>query len=261
MIPLQVDACEDGARDAMPGTADGARKNGKWLGGEEVACKHCGKSCILHTHLDGDGTLLGSVEASELAGEPSEEITQGVVAEYHGESPKEEHQATSHQVVMNGRNHAAHDEGKARYAYARHQTLDGREAFLLTIDIIERTTDGNWDDSDDEDVDEHAHSIHMDNLACCNLHQQWGHHRGKDSGSASHSHRESHVAMAEIAHDIARHTARTATYEQDAECQGRVEMPYVNQGICHARHDDELGASTDEDIERSLGENLEVIGG
>ena len=67
--------------------------------------------------------------------------------------------------------------------------------------------------------------------------------------------------MTEITHDIARYTARAASYEQYAECQGRVKMPYVNQGICHARHDDELGASSDEDIQWTLCQNLEIVGG
>ena len=73
----------------MPSTADGARKNGKWLGGEEVASKHCGETSILHTHLDGDGTLLGGIESGTFAGKTTEKIAQRVVAENHGESPKE----------------------------------------------------------------------------------------------------------------------------------------------------------------------------
>ena len=51
----------------MPSTTDGTRKDGKWLGGEEVASKHCGETSILHTHLDGDGTLLGGIEACEFS--------------------------------------------------------------------------------------------------------------------------------------------------------------------------------------------------
>ena len=38
-------------------------------------------------------------------------------------------------------------------------------------------------------------------------------------------------------------------------------MPHMNQGISHPRHDDELGAGTDEDIQRALSQNLEVVGG
>ena len=75
----------------MPSTTDGARKHGERLCGKEVASEHSGKTGVLHTHLDGDGTFLGGIEACEFARKPSEAISQGVVAEYHGESPKEKH--------------------------------------------------------------------------------------------------------------------------------------------------------------------------
>ena len=68
MIPLQVDACEDRTRDAMPGAADGARQYGKRLGGEEVAREHRGKTGILHSYLNTDGTLLGGIESGKFAG-------------------------------------------------------------------------------------------------------------------------------------------------------------------------------------------------
>ena len=171
----------------MPSTADGARKNGKWLGGEEVAGKHCGETCILHTHLDGDGTLLVGIESCELSGEPSEEVTQGVVAEYHGESPKEKHQATSYQIVVNRRNHTAYDNGQTGYADAWHQTLDGREVAFLAIYVIEGAADGYRNDRDDEYVDEHAHCIYMDDLASRNLHQQRSHYWSQNGRGAGHS--------------------------------------------------------------------------
>ena len=109
------------------------------------------------------------------------------MAEYHGESPKEKHQATSHQVIMNSGDNTSYDEGKARYAHTRHQTLDSREAFLLAIDVVESATDGNWDDSDDEYVDEHAHCIYMDDLASRNLHQQRSHYWSQNGRGAGHS--------------------------------------------------------------------------
>ena len=67
--------------------------------------------------------------------------------------------------------------------------------------------------------------------------------------------------MTQITHDVARYAAGTATHQQDAECQCRVKMPHMHQGISHARHDDELGAGTDEYIQRALSQNLEVVGG
>ena len=89
-IPFQIDSGKDGARNAVPGTADGARQYGERLGGEEVARENRGKTGILHSHLNTDGTLLGSIEARQLSGKPTQKVTQRIVAENHGESPEEE---------------------------------------------------------------------------------------------------------------------------------------------------------------------------
>ena len=88
-IPFQIDSGKDGARNTVPGTTDGARQYGERLGGEEVAGKHRGKTGILHSYLNTDGTLLGCIESRTFAGKPTEKITQRVVAENHGESPEE----------------------------------------------------------------------------------------------------------------------------------------------------------------------------
>ena len=89
-IPFQIDSCKDGARNAVPGAADGARQYGEGLGSEEVAGKNRGKPGVLHADLNTDGTLLGGIESGTFAGKPTEKITQRVVAENHGESPEEE---------------------------------------------------------------------------------------------------------------------------------------------------------------------------
>ena len=88
-IPFQIDSGKDGARNTMPGTTDGARQYGERLGSKEIARKYRGKTGILHSHLNTDGTLLGSIEARQFSGKPTQKITQGVVAENHGKSPEE----------------------------------------------------------------------------------------------------------------------------------------------------------------------------
>ena len=88
-IPFQIDSGKDGARNTVPGTTDGARQYGEGLSGEEVAGKYRGKTGILHSHLNADGTLLGSIEARQFSGKPTQKITQSVVAENHGKSPEE----------------------------------------------------------------------------------------------------------------------------------------------------------------------------
>ena len=58
-VEAQEETCEDGSADTMPGAGDGARQYGEWLGGKEIASKYGGQTCVLHTHLDGDGAFLG----------------------------------------------------------------------------------------------------------------------------------------------------------------------------------------------------------
>ena len=88
-IPFQIDSCKDGAGNAVPGAADGARQYSEGLGCEEVAGKYRGKTGVLHSYLNTDGTLLGGIESGKFSGEPTETVTQRVVAENHGESPEE----------------------------------------------------------------------------------------------------------------------------------------------------------------------------
>ena len=89
-IPFQIDSGKDGAGNAVPGAADGARQYGEGLGCEEIARKYRSKTGVLHSYLNTDGTLLGSIESRTFAGKPTEKIAQRIVAENHGESPEEE---------------------------------------------------------------------------------------------------------------------------------------------------------------------------
>ena len=90
VIPFQIDSGKDGARNTVPGAADGARQYGERLGSKEIASKNRGKAGILHSHLNADGTLLGGIESGTFAGKPTQKVTQRIVAENHGESPEEE---------------------------------------------------------------------------------------------------------------------------------------------------------------------------
>ena len=55
---------------------------------------------------------------------------------------------------MNRRNHTAYDDCQTRNADARHQTLDGREAVFLAVNIVEGAADSYRNNRYDEDVDE-----------------------------------------------------------------------------------------------------------
>ena len=90
MVPFQIDSGKDGAGNTVPGATNGTRKDGKWLGGKEVPGQDGGKTGVLHSYLNTDGTLLGGIESGTFAGKPTEKIAQRIVAENHGESPEEE---------------------------------------------------------------------------------------------------------------------------------------------------------------------------
>ena len=75
VIPFQIDSCKDGARNTVPGAADGARQYGERLGSEEVAGKNRGKTGVLHAYLNTDGALLGSIESGTFAGKPTQKVT------------------------------------------------------------------------------------------------------------------------------------------------------------------------------------------
>jgi hypothetical protein len=90
LLESQEQSGEDGAADAMPGTADGARQYGKGLGGKEITGENGCQSGVLHTHLNADGAFLGFVELSESACQIAEDVPQGVMTEHHRKGPKEE---------------------------------------------------------------------------------------------------------------------------------------------------------------------------
>lgn len=178
-FPTQEEGGEDGATDAVPGAGDGAGEHGEGLCGEEGAGEDGGKTGILHADFDGDGTLLGGIEPGEDTDSVAQQVAEGVVAEDDGEGPQEERETTGYEIIVNRRDDSAHDAGQADDAQSGHQGLNGREALALGEGIVEETADANGDNRHDEDVQEHADGIYLDDLAGQILHQQRRHHRSK----------------------------------------------------------------------------------
>ena len=108
-VVVHEDAGEDSAGDAVPCAADGARKDGEGLRGEEGGGEDGGKSGVLHAHLDGDGAALRGGEAGEGAGGPAQGVAQRVMAEDDGEGPEEECHASGDKVVVDGGDDTAYD--------------------------------------------------------------------------------------------------------------------------------------------------------
>ena len=57
-IPFQLDSGQDGARNTVPGPADGARQYGERLRGKEVTRENRGQTGILHSHNNTEDTHL-----------------------------------------------------------------------------------------------------------------------------------------------------------------------------------------------------------
>ena len=183
-VPCDIDAGENGARDAVPHTGDGAGQHREGLGGEEVGGEVGGETGVLHAHLDADGALLRHVEVAEAAGGPPQEVAQRVVAEHHGESPDEEHESPCYQIVVDGADYAADDQGEADDTDARHQRLHGGEERTVAAFIVDGGADSHRNDGHDEDVGEHAHRVDGDDLSGGELHQERSHYRGENCGGA-----------------------------------------------------------------------------
>lgn len=112
-FPTQEEGGENSAADAVPSAGDGAGEHGEGLGGKEGAGEDGGKTGILHTHFDANGTLLGGSELGEDADSVAQQIAESVVAEDYGEGPEEKGEAAGYQIIMDRRDDATDDAGQA----------------------------------------------------------------------------------------------------------------------------------------------------
>ena len=261
LLPFKEQTSKDGAGYAVPSATDGTRQHGERLSSKEVGGKNRCQACVLHAYLNGDGALLCRCKARQSACCPSQEIAQRVVTQHHSKGPKEESQSACHKIIVHGRAHATHNHRQTDNAHARHEALDRRERGATAEEIVERTAYRHRQNGDNEDVKEHAHGIDVYDLSRRKLHEQRRHKGREKSGSTGHAHRESHIAMTQIAHDVARHAAGTTAHKQYAEGKGGVKVPHMHKDISHAGHDYKLRTRSYEDVEGATGKNLKVVGG
>ena len=82
---------QDGAADGVPSTTDGARYHSHWVGSNEESHSEIrAKSCVLHSHFDGDSTFLSCGEMTEIPHRIAKDIADGVVTKNHDKSKDEE---------------------------------------------------------------------------------------------------------------------------------------------------------------------------
>lgn len=80
-VPPDEDFGEDGAGNAVPRTADGARHHGKGMRGHKEGHGEVrAEAGVLHAHLDAQRALLGCRETAEMCYSITQEITESIVA-------------------------------------------------------------------------------------------------------------------------------------------------------------------------------------
>lgn len=87
------------------------------------------------------------------------------MAEDNGEGADEQQEAAGEQLVVHRADDTAHDARQADDTAARHQRLEDREGGTVRIPVVEQAADTHGQDGHDEDVEEHAHGVYLDNLA------------------------------------------------------------------------------------------------
>ena len=152
---------------------------------------------------------------------------------------------------MHRKNHASHYQTQSYNAYAGHNALYLLEVLVFTQILIEEKSHNHGHEGNHKDILKHTHCVDIDLGSGKPEHQQRGHERSQKSGYGGHTHRESHIALAEETHDIARHATRAASHENNAGSEIRVESENTSQSPCHKRHNGILRHCTYADVDRA----------
>ena len=252
----------------MVGAADGARHHAKrrfrirrHIVGirKKGRREHSRHTRILHTHLDSDGTLFGTVEPENLAHRIAQHVAEPVVAEHHREHQEEQPEAVRHQVRAHRHHHTANNQRKADDAYRRHVRADFLKRLILAEEVVAEEPDGYGRHGHVKDIEEHSRGVHVDARIGKPQHEQRGHDRRQERAYHRHAHRVRHVALRQETHHIARNTTRAATHENDAYRQVRVQAKNPGKGEGHERHDGVLCRSPEQDVEGALHQVLHVF--
>ena len=117
---------------------------------------------------------------------------------------------------------------------------------------------------DNQDIEEHTNGIYLHLFARQPEHEQRRYDRRKERRDGRHAYGKRHVTLAKVRHDIARNASRTASYEyythDDRLRYGDAEIAYAHrQRPCYQRHERELCAGANEDVERACRQDLHIL--
>ena len=190
--------------------------------GEEVVGKHSGHAGILHSHFYAQSATFSRIESEQVRHQIAKRITYGIVAKHHCHGDAHYAQAIAHKLRMHRKYHASHYQAQSYNAYARHNALYLLEVLVFTQILIEEKSHNHGHEGNHKDILKHTHCVDIDLGSGKPEHQQRGHERSQKSGYGGHTHRESHITLAEETHDIARHATRAASHENNARSEIRV---------------------------------------
>ena len=134
--------------------------------GEKSSSEDGSHPRILNANFNSDGTLLGGIELKDASHAVAQHIAQSIVAEHHGKHQQQKGYTVCQQVRANRHDNATHNKRKSNDTNAWHVGLQFLESVAMSKKVIAEKTDHHGADSHVENVQEHAHRIHIDAGVC-----------------------------------------------------------------------------------------------
>ena len=211
--------------------------------------------CVLTADLNGDCPALCRIHACHSADQIPGCIAQCVMQGNH----QKNHQPGCKELVSVVAHDAADDAGEPDHADRRHDLHRLAIGFLCTEGKIQECTRRNRNQGHDQNAPEHTPGIDMNRLTRQPIHQQGRHDRSQQSTCRRHADAERDIPFRQIAHDIAGHSARACSHEQEPDRDSFRKMKEMHQSPCQQRHQCILSACPDENVQRTLCQNPEIV--
>lgn len=154
---------------------------------------------------------------------------------------------------------ATHNKRKSNDTDTWHVGLQFLESVTMSKEVIAEETDHHGTDGHIENVQEHAHCIHVDAGVCKPQDQQRRHDGSEQGADGRHSHGESHIAFCQVAHHIAGDAAGAAAHQNDTYSEIRIQSENFRKAQGNQRHDGVLSQGASTNIQRALRQVLEIF--
>ena len=125
--------------------------------------------------------------------------------------------------------------------------------------MVEQESHNHRHERNHKNIFKHPQGIYFHLRACEPKHQQRRYERRQERRNGGHTHRESHIALAQKAHNIARHATRAASHQDYAHREVRVETEHTRESPCHERHNGVLCNGAYADVDGVLCKHLKIV--